>query len=218
MSRETLDPSNQDFLGEIVDRFARLAKEAREVYEGAKGIQLSEGFRPAYEKVLANLIQKEYSRPILPRPEDSVAVAMDQPKTAALFFDKVWTIPGAEDAVPEAVAVYTASDPEIWMNLLMSLSAVEGGINRAAATKAYLSRPDVQFAWIGTTEFAVALARLLAFHSGINAVPVYSSTTSLEQAYTPGKTDMLICAVEGANVIDESSLTWAQVIEVRRDK
>jgi hypothetical protein len=90
------------------ERLARMIFELSE-YQGS----VTEAFPHAAED-LATIIEKRFGEPRLPEAAETVAVTLDNPKTGALFFDRLWYAPCMEDGPPNEVMVWGATDVEIW--------------------------------------------------------------------------------------------------------
>src|SRR5579872_2100701 len=57
--------------------------------------------------------ERRFRQPVLPDPKETVAVTLSSPKTAALFFDRVWDCELFKNRVPEGIRVNGATDAEL---------------------------------------------------------------------------------------------------------
>jgi hypothetical protein len=172
--------------------------------------------REAFQNVAnytASVIQARFAVPILPKPGETVGVAPDCPKTAALFFDRLWSMPHIESAPPASIHVYGATPYEIWILALFAL-APEAPLD--VIEQIFPDNPTAA----ATTRSRVAardIANALTLGRKIPAVPVYSSGRACSEEYKPGKYEVLVAALANLNIPDESALTWDQVVQFRSD-
>jgi hypothetical protein len=153
--------------------------------------------------------------------KESLVIALSRPLSAALFFDRVWTL---DRDIPGTIGFRCGHiNEQIALGLLdglmkdfTKLEAKEDFRDekryeideflRSPATESYMSK---------------AFAGLLgpAFEKlTIRPVQTYfASEENLRGTYAIGSTPMVIAALESLEWIDEEHLTWEQVAEVRKD-
>jgi hypothetical protein len=168
----------------------------------------------ALTKFTASVIEQRFGVPTLPNPGETVAVALSSPKTAALFFDRVWSIPGAEGEPPDSVGIYGATSFEIWA---IALFALASEISLLTVEQLY---PDSPTAAAHTSSRIAArdIANALAVERQIHAVPIYDDALAYSNEYKPGKYEVLIAALTALQIPDESLLSWDQVAQFRSDQ
>lgn len=106
----------------MFEKLARISLEHFAEDEPHVGTPLSPTEIASAIKEIALVIKQRFDKPILPNPGETIAIAYHTPKTAALFFDRVWC-PFIADISTE-IAIYGATDLEIWLHsLLLILTA-----------------------------------------------------------------------------------------------
>jgi hypothetical protein len=153
--------------------------------------------------------------------KESLVIALSRPLSAALFFDRVWTL---DRAIPGTIGFRCGHiNEQIALGLLdgliddfTKLEANEDFQNeKRDKTDEFLRSPTVE------SYMSKAFAGLLgpAFEKlTIKPVQTYfASEENLRGTYAIGSTPMIIAALESLKWIDEEHLTWEQVAEVRKD-
>jgi hypothetical protein len=163
---------------------------------------------------LAITLSKRFSSPNLPAPNESVGVTVLKPKTAALFFDRVWRCPGLEQILPNDVSCYGATQME-YLPALLGLVARSLEISDTQIVDE-VKLPYASKAW-GASSVTRAIAESLFESHSILALPMYDSTESRDAEYQVGHTQVLVAAIEGLQVVDEDSLDVEQILEFRKD-
>lgn len=170
------------------------------------------------------LFTEKFRKPRLsPSPRQTLAVTLDQPKTAALAFDRIYA--PMEAGVPVELtpgfawisrwgAVEERIQPAEEQPNVTRLGHHGKGIFRATTpslrVKVATDRGSLQHQ-LRTCKDAlwVALERE-------NLRPV-EFLDDIAQTYSPGDHQFVMSVVEGVVGIDEYALSWAQVVEFRKD-
>ena len=152
---------------------------------------------------------------------DSLVVAVARPKTAALFFDRVWTL---DREIPGAIGVRSGGVDErialgFFDNLVNEIAAyeVDDKKREEKLQKAdeLLSSPEAE------ATICKALTGLLGTSlAKLTKQPVqayYASDENLKTVYEIGSTPMIIATIQTMQWIDEAGLTWEHVREIRSD-
>lgn len=156
-------------------------------------------------------------KPVLPEPNESCVVAPDCPKTAALFFDRIWLPPNPR--LPEGIGFYGATDLEIWMTLIAQLP-------RSKVDLISISVNSPLWDLVGKLDLDLplqisAVTRILASEIqnklGSQVIPMYDSFASSMNEYKVGDKQAFLASIVNLEVIDEQKLTWTQVKEIRED-
>jgi hypothetical protein len=161
-------------------------------------------------------IDSRLGRPYVPDANQSVAVSLLNPKTAALCFDRVWWMPIRNDQPPPDILAYGASELEIWMQVLIA------GHRNGKFTDEDLPEllQDTPL-HLKPTQKELPIERLIAeaiYESRqFVATPVLSTEEMRDKQYAAGKTEAIVAAINALHIVNEEKLTWAQVEEVRRD-
>ncbi len=153
--------------------------------------------------------------------KESLVIALSRPLSAALFFDRVWTL---DREIPGTIGFRCGDVNErIALGLLDGLiedfSRLESNeeIRNEKLNKAdeFRRSPAIE------SQLSQAFCGLLApAFEKLTVMPVqtyFASEENLRNAYTEGSTPMVITALESLDWIDEAQLTWEQVCEVRQD-
>ncbi len=163
---------------------------------------------------IAEVVKRRGGRPILPRQDESLAVSTMRPKTAALAFDRVLRLPGSIDPMPEEIGFYCATLPEMitWVFLLMHISLISSGVDI----------PDL--APLPGTDIAANEERSLRelcseLEPIMGSTPTifYESASRRDREFPYGAKEILVAAISDCSLVDESALSWGQVLDFRRD-
>jgi hypothetical protein len=171
--------------------------------------------------VFASVIERRFGTPVLPRADETVAVTLDTPRTAALFFDRIWQPPAIKDFVPQQLQeliVFGATDTEIWS--LVGTLAMGPPLHLDWQKMETIFGADTPVAELWArrgTPTARIYSEVLTQERGIRAVPIYESMGNWERDYRPGSSEVIVAALHGLGIISESDLDWAQVLEFRND-
>jgi hypothetical protein len=189
-------------------QFKQLAK--RMLANG--GYTRDKGVYAAHTRFLAKGLQIKLGEPILPRRNESLAMTIMAPKTAALAFDKVYRTPILEDPVPSEIGFYCATPTEIaaWASVM------------EFAERHYRGRESPSDQQEDTNNNEPSLLRLLcrAIHSGGHLYPtiVYPLSEIASEDFPAGHSEILTASIEDLAIVDEDKLSWDQVLEFRKDK
>lgn len=159
-------------------------------------------------------VRDRFATPQPPHVGETVAVTFASPKTAALYFDRVWESPASIDKAPPTVGVWGASEFEIWSQVAM-LGAESEFWNEPEIAN------DLVQLWADAARLAPverAIADNLTSTFGLPAIPVYQTQGTRDEQYRPGRTDLIVASVSELELVDEAQLTWEQVLEFRRDR
>jgi hypothetical protein len=86
-----------EFAVQMLDRLAAIPNDAK----------------PQLLDAVEEQLQTVFGDVMLPLPGQTVAVSITTPKTAALLFDRVWTLPFERLKPPSAISVYGGTDFEM---------------------------------------------------------------------------------------------------------
>jgi len=203
-----------------------LANHVRATITSVAGDLPKEVLQPAVQDVL-----QRFSTVRLPASGETAAIAMDRSKTAALFYDRVWSPPLAND-VPHSIAFHGRSTYEVDLVTLMLLaSTVEHGNELNVAPHAVIesmrqktgeiaSRRLVSHAGIGRRvdeSITRAAATAIAERHSVTVVPVFESAAARDAEYRIGQHEAVIALLSNLSVVDEEALSWEQVVQFRSD-
>jgi hypothetical protein len=193
-------------------------------------LRKKKSYYPTMAKQIADVTLDHFGRPRLPVRGETMAIATEAPKTAALFFDRVWSPPHNPENIPDEIQAYGATSAEMLILAMFSLSAA-GEISRdddennkaiiealqSAGTEFLKQHPSlIDFADVSSST-SRAFCEALASERGIQAVPMYSDIRSCEREYAAGKTELIVAAISDLQIVDESKISWPQVVEFRKD-
>jgi len=171
---------------------------------------------------LAKHFEDKYS-PIRPLPEETCVVASGCPKTAALFFDRVWSTPaGGLFRIPEDIVFFGGSKSELWMVAAASVLAIcerkEFSLTPADALSFYKETPLPEYfdPFLGTKE-SKAVSNILFSECGIHSSPMFDDKLQMDREYKPGNTECTFAAIANLDVVNEKELDWKQVVDFRKD-
>ncbi len=170
---------------------------------------------------LGQVLRHNFGKPILPDNTETVAICLECPKTAALFFDRVWSIPGFETGPYKDIMAYGATDAEIAFSLLVVwLASKDPSQEFATLSSCSLStKEQLQGLFPLTQKIPVArfLAESLNDQMDVSAVPVYSSASKRDNDFGTGHRAALVWSIRNIQLIREDKLEWSQVREIRND-
>jgi hypothetical protein len=163
---------------------------------------------------LACTIKNRFNRPNFPLSGESIAVSTT-PKTAALFFDRVWQSRAFLDVAPKEISIYGATEEEIWIDSLF-VATKDRTDDRLAQliinTKNLV--PEYIFMRQPLCRF---ISEALYKHHKFIATPIYESMDSLNKEYQPGRIEVIFATIKNIGVVDEEKLEWSQIEEFRND-
>lgn len=167
-------------------------------------------------KALADTMEERFGQPRLPDSGEIAVVAPSSMKVAALFSDRVWSMPAFDTEVPPDISFYGATDFELCAQALLLALEDEADILNALSN---LSRSP--FPYIKPREPYIVsrvLSESLSRERQVTATPVYDSVHQSRKEYQPGDRATVISSIQDIEVVDESALEWEQVREFRKDK
>jgi hypothetical protein len=195
------------------ERLSRLLLECMPELDIATGEE-----RDSLVRELTPRILKRFGRPNLPNTDDTVAVALDKPKTASLFFDRIWWAPGMEGGPPDEMTVFGATDIEVWPLVVVLSLHPPTPVTWARVAKAFSDDTVIAELWAKKAPAAKNIADALFLTHEINAVPMYNSTDDCLAEYSMGKTEIILAAVENLGIVNETNLEWRQIMDFRDDR
>jgi len=200
--------------GGVVEKEHHLASLIVNYWAARKGVN-----RESLESevaLLAKLIRDRFGKPLLPSPAETVAVSLDLPKTSALFFDRVWWMPGVDNSPPEDMIVYGATDQEVWPFVVTS-GLRPPDWDWELIQEVFGKEGPIAELWAQSVPPASKIAEILLHVHGIAVVPVYSSDEACSREYSVGSTEAIVGAIQNLRIVDESRLDWDQVVQFRQD-
>jgi len=155
----------------------------------------------------------EADRILAPGSGEVVAVTRNTPKTAALLFDRVYAIAGINVDIPREVAVFGATEVEVW-TLVAAFGEVLGFWTAPQRRQAF------QAMGVKIPAGPVAervLANALHAVRGWSVTPVFASSVARDAQYAAGDKAIIAAAIADLDVVDEQRLDWEQVMDFRHD-
>jgi len=179
--------------------------------------------------LLVRIISENFLEgPTLPSSRESVAVAFNSPKIAALCYDRVWGLIRGDHNIPQGIFFNTGSTTEIELIALALLQAGYEYIHgkekgsHEKLLEAYV--PFVKLISEGVGYCLPLLDRLarrltedICTNSNLSVTAFYSSEEEKDLEYKPGKYEVIISILKNLQVVQEDEIEWAQVLEFRRD-
>jgi hypothetical protein len=164
-------------------------------------------------------VKKKHWAPV--EKKENIVIAISRPMSAALVFDRVWTL---DREIPGTIGFRCGDIKEkialgICDGLIRDLLKFESNENvrqeEFEKARDVLSLPAIE------SQMSKIFGELLfpAFEKlTIRPVQTYfASEENLRSTYAIGSTAMVIAALESLDWVDETKLTWEQVVEVRKD-
>jgi hypothetical protein len=150
---------------------------------------------------------------------DRLAVAIARPKSAALFFDRVWTL---DRSIPKDIGFRVGTSNERFaLGMLDSIAEMIEQYDATSGEKidevlwTFVEKPEVE-SLIHST-YRQILNKDLQHQSTHQFCDYFSSEPGMKGVYASGNTGMILTAIESAKGIDEAKLEWDQVREIRAD-
>ncbi len=150
--------------------------------------------------------------------KESATVAVACPRTAALFFDRVWCM---DDQAPTNIGLrFGALEEDICLGLVNSLvgklaSTTDADDKKMAEVARKLS--SVQFEVELAQRFESMILAPVKRMSGRDVSVFSASQAACREVYGTGERKGALAVLEGVPLIEETSLTWEQVSELRAD-
>ncbi len=160
-------------------------------------------------------IESSVGDALIPEAHETTVVTLENYKTAALFFDRVWATRRMIDRPPDDIRMFGATDEEVWPQAWGALRQVLGTSNPHAEAMLTLARELTLPMPPGSAPRYIATA--LHKNYGFQPTPMYASNEERDREYRAGDEIALLATIENLGVIDEARLTWDQVQEIRSD-
>lgn len=176
------------------------ARDARHLQHAPKTVE-----KDPLAVVIEAILQVSHLTPPLQTGE-TAAVTLSRPKTAALIFDRVWGQPndiGFALEAPLELAMYLPS----LLDLLADPKSRKEPSNPS-------EDPPALIAQISSEKILAEIYR----RAGLHVVPVFENATFRKTEYTHGNQAVLLHTIDNLDIIDEQSLEWDQVHEIRKDQ
>lgn len=159
--------------------------------------------------------ETKYWKPVYKR--ENIVIAVSKPKTAALLFDRVWTI---DREVPGSIGIRTNDESEFvalgFRQALFDLFEPQlEGEEKTKKMEDLASLPDAEGLFGGF--FQHLLQPSLSKLTRRPIQTYFASDETLSATYASGSTSMIIAVLDSLNWIDESKLTWKHVVDIRMD-
>lgn len=151
----------------------------------------------------------------LPGPNETFAIAVTKPKTAALCFDRVYASPIVMEKVPEHIGFYGATYGEtyLWAQIKFQLEGFLGGPRQADEDAKQEKEQEHDIAEFMNTH----IARMYSDAHDQSPTIVFPTTEDLDSELGRGSARSLALILDGLPVVDEERLEWDQVDEFRQD-
>jgi hypothetical protein len=160
--------------------------------------------------------ERRFGTPTLPLPGQDVAVTLLAPKSAALYFDRVWAMPEHASTMPPGIAAYGATPVELWIHIVAV--ALLSGIASEEDVADVFENNEFELPPPYNLPAERAIAEALYIQHNVDAVPLLQSEDELERQYQPGAVEVIAASMSSLAVVSESALSWQQVTEFRADK
>jgi hypothetical protein len=159
----------------------------------------------------AALLRERCGNARLPVQGETVAVATQNPKTAALLFDRIWSPPRIDTPIPDEVQYYGASFAELLLQTALMSQTFMDQVRERAPTLSEQEKRD------NSAASTRMLAEAITLETGVHAVPLYQSRYDRGKEYIAGDRVAVHTVLTNVRVADEAALSWEQVLEFRRD-
>lgn len=160
---------------------------------------------------------KAQSRISLPlEPHEKAIVTLAEPKSAALFADRVWSV-GYVGNQHEDINLTFGWEVayDVRLRALFDLGVLEAEADGTMheITNAPPASPNFT-KWLGSVSQDLAAQYRIR---GANVSPLYDSAAARDAEYARGDRAVLLAIADGVMVVDENALTWDQVRQFRQD-
>jgi hypothetical protein len=167
---------------------------------------------------LADTIENRFGTPNIPTGNESVAICVDLPKTAALSYDRIWAPVAVVEPVPKKLGVWGATPFETMFVLITMLKRT--GLFKAEVLHRlalrYAPRPGLENIEGGGWALRL-IAHEIETHHGIRSTPVFHSVGEKDKYFKPGPNEVLFSSLANLSAVEEKSLSWDQIIEFKKD-
>ncbi len=168
---------------------------------------------------MGRALEERFGKPDLPQKGEDLAISVSNPKTAALFFDRIWSTPSLEDGIPKDISFYGATPLEVALSA--SAAAYSGSKEMGDLILQWAhARNLIDKRWLkmGIGEWMPAeICKAIYGEHGLYSAPLYRSREAMNTDLASGERQVLIFAIEGIPIISEADLEWQQVAEFRAD-
>lgn len=163
----------------------------------------------------------------LPNEGETTAIAIAREKTAALFYDRVWS-PFAP-LVPQDIHFCGATPAELELIMFMIQALRDKDLENEAAFSSFigkkfkkwgqsiLSWEKGKFVEVENTTVQRKLTEGMWEHHKVRAVPIYVSAAEQDSDFGRGNKKAIIAALSNLPLPIEEGLSWEQVDELRKD-
>jgi len=162
----------------------------------------------------------------LPSHGETCAVALRSPKTAALFYDRVWN--GIENEMPHDIGFWCHTATE---DFISKISYFGNELARHANNDSERRQSDGLIAAALRTSFEDESRTVAGIYCGmtrsvvedlrrnqITAVPLFDTRMARNAEYHAGRHDVIVGMLHNVNIATEETLDWRQVSEFRHDQ
>ncbi len=155
---------------------------------------------------------------LLPLEGERAAIS-PKPKTAALCYDRIWS--PSDTVVPKVIRCWGGSPAELNGRGL----AADWNIKTNRAHIVAMCGPEEKRLQLlrASTDYGFGLvlreiARSFSTEHGIPMVPIYDLSADRNSGYCEGERQVIVATLSNLQIVDETNLTWNQVLEFRKDK
>jgi hypothetical protein len=162
------------------------------------------------------IIEERFGQPNLPNKRETSVVTIHATKTAALFFDRVWSNPAILNRPPDDISFFGATYSEVLPGLLLLATQASSSLSKSKQERLFdLFREDLDN--FRKRPLAKTISGSLFMEHGISAVPMYKSVADCNDEYKAGQAEAIIAVIDNLGIVNEEALSWAQVGEFRKD-
>ena len=172
--------------------------------------------RRSFIDSIAATLRNRCGPPVIPQANDSLALSVMSPKTAALAYDRVYRLPIMIEPVPEEVGFYGGTLPELvyCATALFIMCADEAGFSIDGVGD---TTPSPNEARANERRSLLALTSDMAATLGRSPTIFYHNQQARDADFRPGAESVLMAAIRDIALVDESSLSWQQILDFRHD-
>ncbi len=170
----------------------------------------------------------------LPSRDETAAATLTKHKTAALCFDRVWSPIPDDRVVPEPIRFIGHTHADVTLFIMAGILTmmkkhatdkgqaleVDGDLLFDTCLGALRSRREDYRDRPNTQRNEMILRDVCeGYHAkyGVCASPVYASLSGRDTEFVPGPNEAIMATLSNLEVVDDSTLTWEQVLEFRED-
>lgn len=185
---------------------------------GLFNVNLPKGAEQRFLGDMSQVLETRHRDARLPLNDDSLAVAFFQEKTAALAFDRVYSIPtyNLDDPVPEEIAFYGATRPEMMMG---AIGVVMASLDEQGLLQNF--EPDHPVDQTQTAKnfetLVITVTKDIPTILGRSPTLLFDSEISYQRNLGGSGTEVLSGVISNLALVREADLSWKQVLEFRSD-